>query len=51
MVCLLSGAPTAIEATAKMTTCAMVTGIDKVCTSRALDAWAPMPRKMAPSRR
>ncbi len=26
----------------------MVTGIDNIWTSRAVEAWAPMPRKVAP---
>lgn len=48
---VLSGSPTALAASAKTTTWAMVTGIDRVCTSRAVDAWPPMPRKTEPSSR
>ena len=47
----LSIAPAANWAKRKMSNCAIVTGIDRVCTSRSELAWEPMPRKSAPSRR
>ena len=44
-------APTAKEASRKISICPTVTGIDRVWTSRTELAWLPMPRKSAPSRR
>jgi len=40
---------TAVAAKPKITTWAKVTGIDKVCTSRAVEACAPIVRKTEPS--
>jgi len=44
----LSGWPTPRLARPKIIICAIVTGIDKVCTSRAVDACDPMPRNKEP---
>ena len=46
-----SGAPTAVAAKPKISTWAKVTGIDMVCTSRTVEACAPMVRNKAPSSR
>ena len=48
MASLLFGDPMAVEAKPKITTWAKVTGIDSVCTSRAVEACAPMVRNTAP---
>ena len=42
------GLPTPRDAKANKASCAMVTGMDRVWTSRTVEAWAPMPRNTAP---
>ena len=46
-----SGEPMAVAAKPKISTCAKVTGIDRVCTSRTVEACAPMVRNTAPNSR
>src|SRR6185503_8415837 len=45
------GEATAVAAKPNTNTCPKVTGIDSVCTSRTVDAWAPMVRNTAPNSR
>ena len=46
-----SGDPIAVAAKPKISTCAKVTGIDSVCTSRTVVAIEPIPRNSEPSSR